>query len=138
MCNSLHFQLNELPIDTVALENEYQNPSWLQLQEGFLEAISELILQSKTILNVNEAAEVLQCSTDTLQRIPVDALPSHDGVGRHILYFKSDLEQYVRSRRRVVKRGSGLSPSPAFIDHIPNTASSNPARAALNDFCVGE
>jgi hypothetical protein len=99
--------------------------------------LRQIALQSKTILTIDEAAEILHCAVSTLQIMSVDQLPTYEGVGRNTLYLKSDLETYVRSRRRVVKRGSGLSASHSFIDHIPDATSSNPARTALNEFCAG-
>lgn len=95
-------------------------------------AIKQIALQSKTILTIDEAAELLHCAVSTLQTMPIDELPTYEGVGRYTLYLKSDLEAYVRSRRRVEKRGTGLVSCKPTIDIKPVKGSINPARQALD------
>ncbi|WP_162653309.1 helix-turn-helix domain-containing protein [Lentilitoribacter sp. Alg239-R112] len=94
-------------------------------------AFRQIALQSKTILTIDQAAELLHCAVSTLQTMPIDELPTYEGVGRYTLYLKSDLEDYVRSRRRVVKRGTGLVKRMSVIDHIPSSNVENPALEAL-------
>ncbi|MEP3199182.1 MAG: helix-turn-helix domain-containing protein [Lentilitoribacter sp.] len=94
-------------------------------------ALRQMALQSKTILTIDEAAEILHCAVSTLQTMSIDELPTYEGAGRYTYYLKSDLEDYVRKRRRTVKRGSGLVKHLNVIDHIPSGDVDNPALEAL-------
>lgn len=93
-----------------------------------------LIIANSNILDIRQVAMVLRCSVDVVRRIPLDELPTYEGVGRYTLYYKSELDQFVRSRQRIVKRGSGLSSADRSIMHIPDRESIEPAQRALNTF----
>lgn len=95
-------------------------------------ALHQIALQSKTILTMEDVAEILHCAVSTVQNLSVDDLPASEGAGRFSLYLKSDVEEFVRKRKRVVKRGTGLGNKNAFvIEHDPKEVSGNPARRAL-------
>ena len=103
--------------------------------DQFTRAMSNaLIIASSGILDIHQVAMVLRCSEDTVRRIPFDEFPTYEGVGRYTLYLKSELDQFVRSRQRIVKRGSGLSSADRSIMHIPDRESIEPAQRALNTF----
>ena len=94
--------------------------------EALTTAINALAAQSATILHIKQAAELLHCSVDTLRRIPIDELPTYEGVGRSVLYLRSDIESYVTGRKNVAKRGTGRgcpkersAPTPFVVDQNP-------------------
>lgn len=55
-------------------------------------------LASLEILNVEIVATLLQCSTDTIRRLPRDRLPVYR-VGKRNLYLRDDVIRYVRTCR---------------------------------------
>ena len=50
------------------------------------------------ILTIEELAEVLRCSVDTLRRVSLSELPAYR-VGRHNLYLREDVIRFLRKRR---------------------------------------
>ena len=94
-------------------------------------AINALAAQSATILHIKQAAELLHCSVDTLRRIPIDELPTYEGVGRSVLYLRSDIENYVIGRQNVAKRGTGRGCSKERSAPTPFVEDLNPADLAL-------
>lgn len=94
-------------------------------------AINTLAAQSATILHIKQAAELLHCSIDTLRRIPIDELPTYEGVGRSVLYLRSDIEKYVIGRQNVAKRGTGRGCSKERSAPTPFVEDQNPADLAL-------
>ena len=94
-------------------------------------AINALAAQSATILHATQAAALLHCSIDTLRRIPIDELPIYEGVGRSALYLRSDIEDYVRGRKKVIKRGTGRGSLKGFSAPTPFVEDQNPADLAL-------
>lgn len=124
--------LFDLPEDPTVLNGEIPNPRWVQFPEEVIDAYRQIALQSKTILTMEEVAEILHCAVSTVQNIPIDELPASEGAGRFSLYLKSDVEEFVRKRKRVVKRSTGLGNKKAFvIEHDPKEVSGNPARRPL-------
>ena len=94
-------------------------------------AINALAAQSATILHATQAAELLHCSIDTLRRIPIDELPTYEGVGRSAIYLRSDIEDYVRGRKKVAKRGAGRGCMKERLEPTPFVEGHNPADLAL-------
>lgn len=94
-------------------------------------AINALVAQSTNILHAIQAAELLHCSIDTLRRIPIDELPTYEGVGRSVLYLRSDIEDYVRARKKVAKRGTGRGCLKERSAPTPFAEDQNPADIAL-------
>lgn len=47
------------------------------------------------ILTVEGVAKLLQCTMDTVRRIPKSGLPARIGPGKHLLYLRSEVLQYV-------------------------------------------
>lgn len=54
---------------------------------------------SADILVIEEVAELLRCSVDTLRRIPKQDLPVYAGPGRKQLYLREDIIRYLKGRR---------------------------------------
>jgi excisionase family DNA binding protein len=50
----------------------------------------------RDFLVVEDVARLLRCSVDTARRIPRSDLPAYRAAGRHLLYLRSDVEDYVR------------------------------------------
>lgn len=48
------------------------------------------------ILTVEGVAKLLHCSVDKVRRIPKSALPARRSVGKHVLYLRSEVLEYVR------------------------------------------
>lgn len=131
--------LAETPNGPEAIHNQLQDESLQEpthyngdsLAARSTAAFELMALESKSFLTIHEVARLLRCAVSTLQNIPTDDLPTYDGVGRYTLYLKSDIETYIRSRRRTIKRGSGLNKPLNVIDHIPDVTVDNPALEAL-------
>ena len=51
------------------------------------------------ILIIEDAAEILHCSVDTLRRVPKHQLPAYSGPGRKNLYLRDDIIRYVKEHR---------------------------------------
>lgn len=98
---------------------------------------NSMVIPNSGILDINQIAQILRCSVDTARRIPLEELPSYEGDGRQHLYFRDDIERYIRSRPRLNKRGTGLSSADKLVKHTPVENSNNPARRALSEFCGG-
>jgi excisionase family DNA binding protein len=52
------------------------------------------------ILTVEGAAKLLHCTIDTVRRIPDGELRAHQGPGRHLLYLRDEVIEYVRRSSR--------------------------------------
>jgi hypothetical protein len=100
-------------------------------QAALTTAINALAAQSATILHATQATELLHCSIDTLRRIPIDELPTYEGVGRAALYMRKDIEDYVRGRKKVAKRGTGRGCLKESAAPTPFVEDLNPADLAL-------
>jgi hypothetical protein len=130
--NTYNPNLREMSETTTALNGEVPNPFWVQFPEDVIDAYRQIALQSKTILVMEDVAEILHCAVSTVQNLSIDDLPTYEGAGRCSLYLRSDVEAFVKSRKRVVKRGTGLGNKNAFvIEHDTKEVSGNPARRAL-------
>lgn len=129
--NTYNPNLHEVSETETVLSGEVPSPQWVQFTKDIKDAFRQITLQSKTILNIDEAAELLHCAVSTLQTMPIDELPTYEGAGRYTYYLKSDLEEFVRKRRRTIKRGTGLGKRLNVIDHIPAAGVENPALEAL-------
>lgn len=79
------------------------------------QAASASILDSlkPDVLTITQVASMLWCSADSVRRIPIDDLPVYDGPGRFNLYVRSDVLAYLKNRKRLRRRGSGLGGSVA-------------------------
>jgi hypothetical protein len=51
------------------------------------------------VLVIEDVARMLRCAIDTAKRIPRNELPSCRSPGRRVLYLRSDVLNYLRSRR---------------------------------------
>ncbi len=51
------------------------------------------------ILVIEDVAELLHCSVDTLRRIPKHQLPAYSGPGRKNLYLRDDIIKFLKTRR---------------------------------------
>lgn len=52
------------------------------------------------ILTAEGVAKLLHCTVDAVMRIPDAALPAHRGPGKHLLYLRDEVIEYVRRRAR--------------------------------------
>ena len=51
------------------------------------------------ILVIEDVAELLHCSVDTLRRVPKHQLPAYSGPGRKNLYLRDDIIKFLKTRR---------------------------------------
>lgn len=51
------------------------------------------------ILVIEDVAEILHCSVDTVRRIPKHQLPAYSGPGRKNLYLRDDIIKFLKTRR---------------------------------------
>ena len=96
-----------------------------------------LISASSGILSLDDAAAVLRCSIDSLRRVPISELPTYEGPGRGVLYMLDDIQQYLRTRKRLQRRGSGLGTNSKRPRPEPYTPVSNQAERALRSLGKG-
>lgn len=52
------------------------------------------------VLTAEGVAKLLHCTIDAVMRIPDAALPAHRGPGKHLLYLRDEVIEYVRRRAR--------------------------------------
>ena len=50
------------------------------------------------ILVIEDVAEILHCSVDTLRRVPKHQLPAYSGPGRKNLYHRDDIIKILKTR----------------------------------------
>ena len=94
-------------------------------------AVLALVAPTTSILDANLAASLLHCSIDTLRRIPLEQLPTYEGVGRSVLYMKADIEDFVSKRKKHSRRGAGLGCLKERSLPTPLIEDQNPARLEL-------
>lgn len=63
-----------------------------------LRAMYPQLYWDRDVLVVEQVAQVMRCSLDTVRRIPREELP-YSRTGKHNLYFREDVLRYLRSRR---------------------------------------
>lgn len=85
------------------------------------------------ILTIQQTANLLSCSVDTLRRIPMDELPTYVGPGRGVIYMLDDIKGYLVSRKRPEKRGSGLGRNANRPRPQPPSEGRNQAEIALRN-----
>ena len=62
-----------------------------------VEALERPAASDPDVMTLEDVAQALECSVDTLRRIPQAKLPAYR-VGKVNLYFREDMLRYVRSR----------------------------------------
>lgn len=81
-------------------------PSLVVKIEQLVEFLKRESVRDPDIMTLDAAARALECSVDTLRRIPQAQLPAYR-VGKVNLYFREDILRYVRSRP-ADRHGPGL------------------------------
>lgn len=124
------------PTEILLPENGYDANSVANYQLWHNALTSALTVAHSGIMSVDSAAVVLQCSVDTVRRIPMEELASYEGPGRGVLYRMEDIQHYLHRRKRHQKRRSGLG-QPVNSRPDPKAGARNLAADALMELNIG-
>lgn len=126
----ISYKPQEMAVSRDFPDREVYNPAGDILRAAIISAASG-------ILSLHDAAKLLNCSVDSLRRVPIEQLPTYAGPGRCVLYMLDDIRSYLRNQKRIERRGSGLGINSNRPRPEPYRAVSNPADIALRNLGKG-